>query len=385
MIGKIMKNNSFRATTRYVLEKEEARLLDGGTIVEGTTDEISREFRMSRDLNPEIERPVYHLVQSYSYSDRIKQNLDDDKSSELALRHFAGMVVLGQEPALLKQEGRAIYRERVEAFLEEGLFEYQFFVAKHEDTEHTHTHLVASRINLLDGHCIPTYKDHYRSQVVCRELEKDFGLEQIPSTGEVERRSLSRRQVEKEKQTGVAPVMTKLQDVITEVASEHQGFDFEEFVQTLADQGIEVRWSERQTQKGTQIGISYAMDGVAIAGSKLGRGFTYAGLQERFILNFVEQRLDEKKLNSLKTQDKAYSITRDPVSQVITLTRANGEVMLKGKRTETGWNTLLSNVQPNDVQAFNRYQKAREEKEKQQTKQKQKQIARSRGSGGLEL
>ncbi|HEY9629321.1 MAG TPA: hypothetical protein V6C84_18620 [Coleofasciculaceae cyanobacterium] len=61
MIGKIMRNLSFQATTGYVLGKEKAQII-GGNMVGRTTDELVAEFAMSKSFNPDIERPVYHCI-----------------------------------------------------------------------------------------------------------------------------------------------------------------------------------------------------------------------------------------------------------------------------------------------------------------------------------
>lgn len=82
-----------------------------------------------------------------------------------------GIVVTAHDPELLKEDGLSTYHQQVDVFVENQLSDYQFFVARHEDTHHTHIHLVASRINLNDGRCVPTYLERYRSQIVCRELE----------------------------------------------------------------------------------------------------------------------------------------------------------------------------------------------------------------------
>ena len=86
-----MQNNSFRETTRYVLEKEGAKLLDG-TMVNTDTDTLTAEFLMSRDINPNIERPVYRLVQSYAYEDQASHALTYPKRVELSMKHFANIV-----------------------------------------------------------------------------------------------------------------------------------------------------------------------------------------------------------------------------------------------------------------------------------------------------
>ena len=175
MIGKIIKNDSFRETTRYVLEKEGAKLL-GGPMVGSQTDSLVNEFMLSRNLNPNIEKPVYHLVQSYAYEDRETQALTDSKLIDLSTKHFAGMVVSAYEHELLDRKDLTEYRSRVDAFMENEIFEYQFFIAKHQDTAHVHTHLVASRINVLDGRAIPTYLERIRTQKICRSLEAEYVL-----------------------------------------------------------------------------------------------------------------------------------------------------------------------------------------------------------------
>ena len=113
------------------------------------------------------------------------------------MKHFAGMVVLAHEPQLLKEDELSKYHNRVNQFLEDQRYEYQFFIAKHEDTDHIHTHMVASRINLLDSRVIPSSLDWIRSQSVCRDLEKEYGLSQVQSSWEVETRKLSPAQKKK--------------------------------------------------------------------------------------------------------------------------------------------------------------------------------------------
>ncbi|NEQ25234.1 MAG: relaxase/mobilization nuclease domain-containing protein [Microcoleus sp. SIO2G3] len=404
MIGKLMRNDSFQETTRYVLGKEEARILTGGTIAEETIAGIAQEFLMSRDLKPTTKQPVYHLVQSYSSSDRDTRTLDDDRLSDLALRHFAGLVVSARQPKLLKEKGRTTYRSRVKAFLEEDIFEYQFFIAKHEDTDHTHTHLVASRINLHDGKTIHTYKDYYRNQIVCRELEKDFGLEQLPSTGEVDRRSPSRQQKEKQKKTGIAPVLTKLQNTISDIAAQMQrGASFDQFVEALAQKGVETRRVDRTIQNENQedeiqVGLSYAMDGVAIPSSKLGKSFTYPGLQKQFeidkpelertrrMLDYGYERLEASQRDFLESSDGKYQIERD-ASGAIAIKYQNGETVGEATGTKGNWKLAIAQATPEDAENFQRYQRDYQHREQQKEREKQKQHHRTqkrdRGIGGI--
>ncbi|MBW4490324.1 MAG: relaxase/mobilization nuclease domain-containing protein [Trichocoleus desertorum ATA4-8-CV12] len=176
MIGKTLQNHNFRETTQYVLDKEAARLL-GGSVMGSDADTISREFLLSQDLNLTIERPVYHLIDAYSYEDAATQDLNDEFLRDRAIARFAGLVVSAREPNLLRSDDKTAYKQQISEFIESELYEYQWFCAVHEDTKHRHTHFVASRINLLDGRAIPTWQDHERSQRICRETEKEYGLQ----------------------------------------------------------------------------------------------------------------------------------------------------------------------------------------------------------------
>ena len=307
MIGKIHQNNSFRETTRYVLGKDKVQILDG-TIAATDTDAISREFLMSRDLNPDIQSPVYHLIQSYAYEDRDSHTLTHPKLVELSMKHFAGVVISAYDHQLLKERDLTPYRTQVDEFIDNQMYEYQFFIAKHEDTDHVHTHLVASRINLIDGKAIPTYRDWFRSQRVCRDLEQQFGLRQLENSWEVDKRKPTQKQKNKEAITGVISVQEKLQDAIEQVVQTSKPLSFEQFTQALKARGVELKRHPR----GHQIGLSYAMDGVAMRASKLGRNYTYRELQKKFGVRVESVAEPEHRPTAISTQPEI-----DPLVQIL--------------------------------------------------------------------
>ncbi|NJL19752.1 MAG: relaxase/mobilization nuclease domain-containing protein [Leptolyngbyaceae cyanobacterium SM1_3_5] len=280
MIGKVFQNNNFRETTRYVLHKEKARILDG-TVAGDNFDTISREFLMSHDLNPEIERPVYHLIQSYSYQDAEAQDLSDDFQRDRAVEHFAGLVVSAREPKLLLQNDKTEYKKKVKDFIELELCEYQWFCATHEDTKHKHTHFVASRINLIDGRCIPTWQDRERSQRICREIEHEQGLEPLQSSYEIERRSPTRRQKEEWEKTGIAPVMVQLQDAIDQEATPGRSIDQ---VLTALRERHDVEAKPKLNKGKCSIvfeKVSESGQLVRMSGSQIGRGYTYGAIERQ--------------------------------------------------------------------------------------------------------
>ncbi|MBW4489924.1 MAG: relaxase/mobilization nuclease domain-containing protein [Trichocoleus desertorum ATA4-8-CV12] len=289
MIGKTLQNHNFRETTQYVLDKEAARLL-GGSVMGSDSDTIAREFLLSRDLNPTIERPVYHLIDAYSYEDAVTQELSDEFLRDRAIARFAGLVVSAREPELLRRDDKTEYKQKVNEFIDSELYEYQWFCAVHEDTKHRHTHFVASRINLLDGRAIPTWQDHERSQRICRETEKEYGLQPLKSSYEIERRSPTRRQMEAWQKTGIPPVMVLMQDAIDQEAI--PGRDLEQLqAALLQNHSITIRRCDRPSKPG----IIFEQDDVKgevvrMSGSQLGRGYTLPALQQRLAREIETER-----------------------------------------------------------------------------------------------
>ena len=288
MIGKTLQNNNFRETISYVLDKEKAKIL-GSTVMGRDSDTISREFELSRSLNPDIERAVYHLINSYSYLDSATQNLTDEFRLERAKERFAGLVVSAREPELLRRDDKTEYKQKVQDFLETEIYEYQWVCASHGDTKHTHDHFVASRMNLVTGRCIPTWQDKERSHRICREMEKDYGLQQLQSYYEIERRSPTRGQLEEWEKTGIPPVMVQLQDAINQELE--SGHDLIQVRSALQEKhGIQSELVERKGGLGVVFSKADAkVETVYMSGLQLGRGYTLPAIERRLEKNMELQ------------------------------------------------------------------------------------------------
>jgi hypothetical protein len=236
---------------------------------------------MSQDLNPQIQRPVYHLIDAYSHQDAATHDLSDAFLFDRATQRFAGLVVSAQQPELLRRDDKSEYKQQVNQFLESELYEYQWFCALHADTQHIHTHLVASRIHLLSGKCIPTWQDHERSHRICRLIEQEHGLQPLQSYSDLQRRSPTRGQREKWQKTGVAPVMVTMQDAIDQEAT--PGRAIQAVMIALKEKhGIETKTSPQTGKPGVvfeQLDPNGAR--VRMSGSQLGRGYTLPALQRR--------------------------------------------------------------------------------------------------------
>jgi hypothetical protein len=289
MIGKVMHNSSFRATTRYVLEKEGATTI-GGSVSGESLKEVVAEFMWSKDLNPSLKHPVWHMSLSLPHD----EHLSDEQFSDLATQYFAGMVLLADDPKLVNERDR--FQQQRDEFVLDGLSEYQYLVARHSDQEHDHVHIVASRINLATGKGVELWRDKTRNQKILRCLEEEYGLTQVPNSWEVGRKSATKGQLEKQAQTGEDSVQSRLQGLIEQVAIDQPTMP--QLFERLMREGVTIRhgW----TRTGKSKGISYSLDNVAFAGNQLGSRYSFPGLQKQLGVSYEPER-DDEKLRSLLT------------------------------------------------------------------------------------
>lgn len=206
MIAKTKANKSFRGTTKYVLEKESAKII-GGNMYGSTTNELVEQFALSAHLNPQLKDPCYHLMLSVPKTDR---TLSDDELARISSRHFATVVVLSRlkgESAFVKNPDKRIpsteLNKLVDFFTESELPAYDFFVARHGDKEHDHTHIVASRVNNLDGKSIRTWNNFAHSEHSARLLEREFNLTSVPCSWESKHKAMTRNQLDRVERDGL--------------------------------------------------------------------------------------------------------------------------------------------------------------------------------------
>ena len=206
MITKVKANKSFRGTTKYVLQKEKAKII-GGNMYGSSTNELVEQFTLSAHLNPQLKDPCYHLMLSVPQTDR---TLNDDELANLSQRHFANVIVLSKlkgDESQVKQPDKRIadtkLRQLVDEFIESELPAYDFFIARHSDKEHDHTHIVASRVNNLDGKSIRTWNNYAHSEHSARLLEREFQLTPVLSSWESKQKAMTRNQLERVERDGL--------------------------------------------------------------------------------------------------------------------------------------------------------------------------------------
>jgi Relaxase/Mobilisation nuclease domain len=200
MIAKTRANKSFRGTTKYVIDKAKSKIIGGNMYGDDATS-LVEEFKSSQALNPKIKDPCYHLMLSVPMTDR---DLTDDQWTEIGDRHLATIIAYSKiqteiaHGRLLKEDVfEDLVRQSIEQALEEELPAHSYFIAKHEDKDHQHIHIVASRINLLSTKPIRTWHDYQHSELSVRRIEEKYDLTRVPCSWESKNKAMTSNQVAK--------------------------------------------------------------------------------------------------------------------------------------------------------------------------------------------
>jgi hypothetical protein len=272
LIPKIFKHGNFLPTLKYVLGKEGASII--GTNMNSTTpNELAREFSLAKRSNPEFKNACAHIILSIPQrsSEHLKgeyhEHLDDLQYSTVGKRFLEEMEYLGK-----------------------GLHKSQYVIGRHTDREHEHIHIIASRIK-MDATIVPDSWDYSRAEVAARKLEKEFGLEPTPCSSEKVVQKLQEIGIEasvsptlRKPQTikqlkhtsGKPPVVELIADAVDEACSDKPTFT--QLVSRLKEKNIIVH--PRLATDGTIQGITYEMDNIKIPGYRIGKGYSFPGLQK---------------------------------------------------------------------------------------------------------
>ncbi|MBD2511296.1 relaxase/mobilization nuclease domain-containing protein [Nostoc muscorum FACHB-395] len=268
MIGKQTKGRGFRKLLDYLESRDEAKLI-GGNMSGRNARELAREFKLSRQLNSDADRVVYHVSLSAAKDDK----LDDDKWSEIGDRYMKEM----------------------------GFDANQFVIFRHHNTDDDHIHIAASRIRMDTGLVVHDSWDYVRSEKVLRQIEIDYDLVQVqgsreklqrtPSTGQIRR--IRREQEEFSSGKRDTPPERIIKEQIQQTI-DRAGVDNPQMptlIMRLQQAGISVRTGF--TRNGKSKGISYEKDGQAFSGTQLGAAYTFPGLQKHRGIDYQPERDDE--------------------------------------------------------------------------------------------
>jgi branched-subunit amino acid transport protein AzlD len=268
MIGNQTKGRGFRGLLEYLENQKDAKLI-GGNMGNNNARALAREFKISRQLNPEADRVVYHASLSLLHNER----LDEATWNEIANRYLEKM----------------------------GFDNNQYVVYRHSNTEHDHIHICASRIRLDNGKIVHDSWDYKRSETIIRQLELDYGLQATKGSHEKLSRNPSigqQKRLEREHEEYIngerptpqeRPIKQQLQELIDRATIDK--LTMPQLVERLQLQGVEVRHG--LTRNGKSKGISYSWNDQKFSGTSLGPAYTFPGLQKHKGIDYQPQRDDE--------------------------------------------------------------------------------------------
>lgn len=273
-MSKISRGKGMQGAVAYVLDGGQ---LIGGNMAGADLDELTAEFQASKSLRPDIEKHVWHNSLRLPKGD----SLPNEKWTEIGDRYMEKM-----------------------GFTKD----HQRIYVLHDDQAGQHIHIVASRI-ALDSSVFLGRNENLKSTRIISSLEKEFGLtvtkgpgyDQDGKTIMPNRSKPTKNEIEKSFRTGIQPVRTQLQEIISEAVKGKPTFTA--FVERLESAGVGVR---PVVAKGAVTGLSFSLDEVSFSGSKLGKGFKFNELKEKG-LDYDKDR-DSECVERLRAQAKSAEV-----------------------------------------------------------------------------
>ena len=247
MIAKIMKGSDFRAVVYYIMNDEkDTQIIDADGLFLENNDTIVQGFIGQAQMNPRVTKAVGHIALSFSKEDapRLKN-------------------------AVMAQIARE-YMERM------GIKDTQYIIGRHFDKEHPHLHIAFNRID-NNGKTISDRNDRFRSERICKELTKKYGLHFANGKEQVKTDRL--REPDKTR-------YELCQILKTEVG---RCKDWNTLLKRLERQSVDVQFKYKGQTDEIQ-GIVFTMNGYRFNGSKVDRQFSYSKIDAALNRNNYEER-----------------------------------------------------------------------------------------------
>jgi hypothetical protein len=158
-----------------------------------------------------------------------------------------------------------------------GLDRTMFAAVEHEEEGHKHTeiHVISSTID-FKGRLPSDSFDYDKGEAIARQLEKEFGLMPNRSSREAMSRAPTQGEWKQHERTGHLSRPLRLQALVNSALS--QEVTLTEFQQRLERRGVALHLLVDEQGKAT--GSVYEFEGKHVRGRRLGRGFTWSGLQQ---------------------------------------------------------------------------------------------------------
>lgn len=266
-MAKIVKGRGFKGVVNYILDKAKGtEILDSNEVRLKSTDTIIDSFIFQSELNPGLTKPVGHISLDFSAQDREKL------SNEF-------MVQIARD-----------YMNRM------GISNTQYLVARHYDKEHPHIHLVFNRVD-NNGKTISDRNDRFRSEKVCKELTREYGLYFASGKEKVKENRL--REPDKTKY--------EIYNTLKTIVPHSQ--NWEQVIRALKDQNVGVTFKFKGKTDEIQ-GVIFDKNGYSITGSKVDRQFSYSKIDHQL-------RANAQKLNNSEAHHRQAPPGSNPTGSLV--------------------------------------------------------------------
>ena len=250
-MAKIVKGGSFGGCVRYVMGKQDAKLLAADGVLLENKQSIIDSFEAQSLLNPWLGRKVGHISLNFSAQ-------DSGKISDAFMFKVAGE-----------------YMQKM------GIIDTQYIVVRHNDREHPHCHIVFNRVD-NDGRTISDQNDRLRSTKICRVLTERHGLYIADGKENVNRQQLR----------DPDGIKYAIYDAVKAALPHCRNWT--DLEKRLEREGIAVTFKYKGGT-GQREGIIFSKDGFSFNGSKIDRAFSFSKLDAA--LNANAQRQESRNVS----------------------------------------------------------------------------------------
>jgi hypothetical protein len=246
MMGKPMTGRSFGGCIRYVVNKQEAKILAAEGVRIKDASSLIEDFNLQRRMRPELGKAVGHLVLSWSKEDLPKLS---DEIMVARAKEYMGKV---------------------------GIRDTQYVIVGHSDRQHPHLHLIYNRVD-NNGKTITDKNNFAKNVKACREITLKYGYHLGEGKDLVNRQALKGK--EKIRYELYDSVKAAIKSVTTWKRLEAE----------LAKQGINIAYKFRSGTNEVQ-GISFEKNAIKMKGSAIDRSLSYARINTQLNTNMQRQQ-----------------------------------------------------------------------------------------------
>jgi len=243
MMGKTITGRSFGGCVRYVVNKQDAKILSAEGVRMQSANAMINDFNLQRQMRPELGKAVGHLVLSWSKEDLLK--LSDDIMVERAKEYMYKV----------------------------GIMNTQYVVVRHSDRAHPHLHLIYNRVD-NNGKTITDKNNFAKNVKACKEITLKYGYHLGEGKDIVNRQALK----------GKEKVKYELYDAIK--AGMKTATTWKQLEAHLAGQGVTVAYKYRSGTSEVQ-GISFEKGDIKMKGSAIDRSLSFGKIDA--VLNRNQQ------------------------------------------------------------------------------------------------